>query len=117
MSSPWVGGRGRFRDLRRPANPAGDLGMWPRCLPSVRYVSRYVAGPLPLVLTVEQRDALRERELTLAQEDEGVIAAAAVGSLVVDGGDCFRLGPYLRHRRPCSGRSLKPLLRESNRYS
>jgi hypothetical protein len=40
-----------------------------------------------------------------------------VGSLVVDGGDCFRLGPYLRHRRPCSGRSLKPLLRESNRYS
>jgi hypothetical protein len=42
-----------------------------------------------LVFTVEQRDALRERLLRLAEEDERVVAGAAVGSLAVDGGDCF----------------------------
>jgi len=41
------------------------------------------------VFTVEQRDALRERVLRLAHEDERVVAAAAVGSLAVDGGDRF----------------------------
>jgi hypothetical protein len=41
------------------------------------------------VFTVEQRDALRERVLRLAQEDERVVAGAAVGSLAVDGGDRF----------------------------
>jgi hypothetical protein len=41
------------------------------------------------VFTVEQRDALRERLLRLAQEDERVVAGAAVGSLAVDGGDRF----------------------------
>jgi hypothetical protein len=41
------------------------------------------------VFTVEQRDALRERLLRLAEEDERVIAGAAVGSLAVDGGDRF----------------------------
>jgi len=39
------------------------------------------------VFTVEQRDALRERLLTLAQEDERAVAGAAVGSLAVDRGD------------------------------
>jgi len=38
------------------------------------------------VFTVEQRDALRERVLRLAERDDRVVAAAAVGSLAVDGG-------------------------------
>jgi hypothetical protein len=38
------------------------------------------------MFTVQQRDALRERVLTFAQEDERVVAGAAVGSLAVDGG-------------------------------
>jgi hypothetical protein len=41
------------------------------------------------VFTVEQRDALRDRLLRLATEDERVVAGAAVGSLAVDGGDRF----------------------------
>jgi hypothetical protein len=39
------------------------------------------------VFTVEQRDALRERVLTLAEEDDRVVAGALVGSLAVDAGD------------------------------
>jgi hypothetical protein len=38
------------------------------------------------VFTVEQRDALREHLLRLAEEDLRVVAGAAVGSLAVDGG-------------------------------
>jgi hypothetical protein len=41
------------------------------------------------MFTVEQRDALREHLLQLAEEDEHVVAGAAVGSLAVDGGDRF----------------------------
>jgi hypothetical protein len=41
------------------------------------------------VFTVEQRDALRERVLRLAEEDERVVAGAVVGSLAIDGGDRF----------------------------
>jgi hypothetical protein len=41
------------------------------------------------VFTVAQRDALREHLLRLAEEDERVVAGAAVGSLAVDGGDRF----------------------------
>jgi hypothetical protein len=41
------------------------------------------------VFTVEQRDALRERLLRLAEEDERVVAGALVGSLAVDRGDRF----------------------------
>lgn len=41
------------------------------------------------MFTIEQRDALRDRLLQLAQEDERVVAGAAVGSLAVDGGDRF----------------------------
>jgi hypothetical protein len=41
------------------------------------------------VFTVEQRDALRDRLLWLAEEDERVVAGAVVGSLAVDGGDRF----------------------------
>jgi hypothetical protein len=41
------------------------------------------------VFTVEQRDALRERLLQLAEEDDRVVAAAAVGSLAVGAGDEF----------------------------
>src|SRR5947199_555522 len=42
-----------------------------------------------LVFTVEKRDALGERVLWLAKEDERVVAGAVVGSLAVDGGDRF----------------------------
>jgi hypothetical protein len=38
------------------------------------------------VFTVEQRDALREHVLRLAENDERAVAGAAVGSLAVDGG-------------------------------
>jgi hypothetical protein len=38
------------------------------------------------VFTVEQRDALREHVLQLADKDERAVAGAAVGSLAVDGG-------------------------------
>jgi hypothetical protein len=38
------------------------------------------------VFTVEQRDALREHILQLAEKDERAVAGAAVGSLAVDGG-------------------------------
>jgi len=41
------------------------------------------------VFTVEQRDALRERVLWLAEEEERVVAGAVVGSLAVDGGDRY----------------------------
>ena len=41
------------------------------------------------MFTVEQRDALREHLLRLAEADERVVAGAAVGSLAVDGGDRF----------------------------
>jgi hypothetical protein len=41
------------------------------------------------VFTVEQRDALREHVLRLAEQDERVVAGAAVGSLAVDAGDRF----------------------------
>jgi hypothetical protein len=39
------------------------------------------------VYSVEDRDALRERVLRLAEDDERVIAGAAVGSLALGGGD------------------------------
>ena len=41
------------------------------------------------MFTVEQRDALRERMLELAKEDERAVAGAAVGSLAVGSGDRF----------------------------
>jgi hypothetical protein len=42
-----------------------------------------------LVFTVEQRDALRERVLRLAEDDQRVVAGAAVGWLALAGGDRF----------------------------
>ncbi len=41
------------------------------------------------MFTVEQRNALRDRLLQLAQDDERVVAGAAVGSLALGGGDRF----------------------------
>jgi len=41
------------------------------------------------VFTVEQREALRDRLLRLAEADERVVAGAAVGSLALDTGDRF----------------------------
>jgi hypothetical protein len=42
-----------------------------------------------LVFTVEQRDALRDRVLRLAEEDDRAVAGAVVGSLAVNEGDGF----------------------------
>jgi hypothetical protein len=41
------------------------------------------------VFTIEQRDALRDRVLRLAEQDERVVAGAVVGSLALGGGDRF----------------------------
>ena len=41
------------------------------------------------MFSVEQRDALRERVLRLARDDERIVAGAAVGSLALGGGDRF----------------------------
>jgi hypothetical protein len=41
------------------------------------------------VFTVEHRDALRERVLGIAEQDERVVAGAVVGSLAVDAADRF----------------------------
>ena len=41
------------------------------------------------MFTLEQRDALRERVLKLAEEDERVVAGAVVGSFAVDSADRF----------------------------
>ena len=41
------------------------------------------------MFTVEQRDAVRDRLVGLAEEDERVLAGAAVGSLALDEGDRF----------------------------
>jgi hypothetical protein len=41
------------------------------------------------VFTAEQREALRDRLLRLAEDDQRVVAGAAVGSLAVDEGDRF----------------------------
>ena len=41
------------------------------------------------MFAVEQRDALRERVLRLAEDDPRVVAGAAVGSLAVNAGDRF----------------------------
>lgn len=41
------------------------------------------------MFAIEKRDALRDRVLRLAEDDDRVVAAAAVGSLAVDEGDRF----------------------------
>jgi hypothetical protein len=41
------------------------------------------------MFTVEQRDALRDRMLRLAQEDERIVAGAVVGSLALGDGDRY----------------------------
>jgi hypothetical protein len=41
------------------------------------------------VFSVEQRDALRDHVLALAERDERIVAGAAVGSLALGGGDRF----------------------------
>ncbi|HEX3453910.1 MAG TPA: hypothetical protein VHS03_04725 [Gaiellaceae bacterium] len=41
------------------------------------------------MFTVEERDALRDRVLRLADEDERVVAGAVVGSLALGGGDRY----------------------------
>jgi hypothetical protein len=41
------------------------------------------------MFTVEQRDALRDRVLQLAEKDERVVAGAIVGSLALGGGDRY----------------------------
>src|SRR5207253_6627234 len=68
--------------------PSGDLRAG-RNSPSPDGRSVTCSVDSRVVFTVEQRDALREHLLWLAEEDEHVVAGAAVGSLAVDGGDRF----------------------------
>ena len=57
------------------------------------------------MFTIEQRDALREHVLRLADDDDRVVAGAAVGSLAVDEGDRFSdLDLTFGDRRPCASR-------------
>src|SRR5919204_2033444 len=60
----------------------------PRASPHARAADRQTIPACQLesrpLFTVEQRDALRERLLRLAEEDERAVAGAAVGSLAVD---------------------------------
>ena len=72
--------------LLRLARSSGSPASNPRCGGSS---PEHAGLESRLVFTVEQRDALRERLLRLAEEDERVVAGAAVGSLAVDGGDRF----------------------------
>jgi hypothetical protein len=57
------------------------------------------------VFAVEQRDALRERALRLAEADDRVVAGAAVGSLAIDDGDRFSVWTSLS-RSPTTSRSI-----------
>src|SRR5436190_23829296 len=77
--------------LKAPAAPTRRRTSWsPRAgLVSTFFAAGNAAVDSRLVFTVEQRDALREHLLWLAEEDEHVVAGAAVGSLAVDGGDRF----------------------------
>ena len=77
--------------LKAPAAPTRRRTSWsPRAgLVSTFFAAGNAAVDSRLVFTVEQRDALREHLLRLAEEDEHVVAGAAVGSLAVDGGDRF----------------------------
>src|SRR5262245_36270897 len=73
------------RSLTNPSTRDGHAGDHP----CHRAPLRIVVERISLVFTVEQRNALRERLLRLAAEDERVVAGAAVGSLAVDAGDRF----------------------------
>ena len=72
---PFSGQRGH----REPAPRRTKIAGW---ITSEELASRPV-------FTVEQRDALSDRVLRLAEEDERVVAGAVVGSLAVDGGARF----------------------------
>src|SRR5258705_13487090 len=61
-------------------------GRWPRW-PRPRSQPAFRPSWKRIVFTVEQRDALRDRMLALAQDDNRVVAGAAVGSLALGGGD------------------------------
>ena len=54
------------------------------------------------MFTVEQRDALREHALRLAESDDRVVAGAAVDSLAIDDGDRF----WLTIESPADGGTL-----------
>src|SRR5439155_11764354 len=63
---------------------------WAETLASGRSDSPAARSTIRAVMfTVEQRDSLRERVLTLAEQDPRIVAGAAVGSLAVAGGDRF----------------------------
>jgi hypothetical protein len=59
------------------------VGVWAAKVPQATHCE---PGGEKRVFTVEQRDALRERVLRLAGEDDRVVAGAVVGSLAVPGG-------------------------------
>jgi predicted nucleotidyltransferase len=65
---------------RRSSRRSGPIGR------KQGFVAGLASG---LVFTVEQRDVLVERMLSLARQDERVVAAAVVGSLAVGTGDDY----------------------------
>src|SRR5215213_5257823 len=87
FSSSRSGSAGRLRRDRGSiaTAAAGVAGVATRRPASGQRASHRLA----LVFTVEKREAVRERLLRLAEEDERSVAGAAVGSLAVDGGDRF----------------------------
>src|SRR5215211_5469327 len=87
FSSSRSGSAGRLRRDRGSiaTAAAGVAGVATRRPASGQRASHRLAP----VFTVEQRDAVRERVLRLAEDDERAVAGAAVGSLAVDGGDRF----------------------------
>src|SRR5215213_11478304 len=87
FSSSRSGSAGRLRRDRGSiaTAAAGVAGVATRRPASGQRASHRLA----LVFTVEQREAVRERVLRLAGDDERSVAGAAVGSLAVDSGDRF----------------------------
>jgi hypothetical protein len=60
-----------------------------RCQRRHRCPEKHGVYDRAVVFTVEQRDALRDRMLALAEQDRRVVAGAVVGSLAVGDGDRF----------------------------
>ena len=78
---------------------SGNISAAPRSFGALKHGSGHLEARMArrfggariaeLLFTVEQRDALRARVFQLAEEDERVVAGAAVGSLAVGSGDRF----------------------------
>src|SRR5580765_3611552 len=86
VRSPCRGTSSSIATRRRSRPPSRSRSRRRR---SARASSARLRPPSHLVFSVEQRDALRARVLQLAEDDERVVAGAAVGSLALGGGDRY----------------------------